>query len=230
MHIPYISNKKIDQDWLDKIAKEIEYTPDAPELARCEHHHLFVIDDLQRGRKYHNVLSSGGATWIATAFTEAQFHCWKRLPDVPTNVKEELSPIQVAESLVIPLPKKDQLTTTEWVENNKHHNRYDHWAKIIGELWKVPSDHFYLLDKFMENGKVFRRRRIALEVPLRMLYRNGDSTHIERIISEQGAYMYIGIPEFWEPQIDGGYLFQPMTIYSRSSLTRKYYCYTKLED
>jgi len=229
MHIPYVS-KKIDKDWLAKIAEETAYTSDAPELARCDRHNLFVIDDMQRGRKHHNVLSSGGATLVATAFTEAQFHCWKRLPDVPTNVKEELPPINVNDPLIIPLPKKDQLTTTEWVETNRSHNRYDHWAKIIGELWSVPANHFYSLDKFMENGRVFRRRRIALEIPLRMVYRNGDYTNIKRIVSEQGAYMYIGIPEFWEPQIDGGYLFQPMTIYSRSNLNRKYYCYTKLED
>jgi len=268
MHIPYVSNKKIDQDWLAKIAEETEYTSDAPELARCDRHNLFVIDDLQRGRKYHNVLSSGGATLVATAFTEAQFHCWKRVPDEPQTIairnisndvvtgpeevftiKEgkkvslgfsyDLSPtkrkieppapppICVSDHLIIPLPKKDQLTTTEWIEDNRSRNRYDHWAKIIGELWSVPANHFYSLDKFMENGKVFKRRRVALEMPLRKTYNNG---HVERITRSDEAYMYIGIPEFWEPQIDGGYLFQPMTIYSRSSLNRKYYCYTKLED
>ncbi len=227
MHIPYVNNKKINQDWLNKIAEETEYTSDAPELARCDRHNLFVIDDMQRNRKYNNVLSSGGATLVATAFTEAQFHCWKRLPDTSTNVKEELPPIHVSDSLIIPLPKKDQLTTTEWVEANKIRNRYDHWAKIIGELWSVPANHFYSLDKYMENGKVFKRRRVALEMPLRKTYNNG---HVERVTRSDEAYMYIGIPEFWEPQIDGGYLFQPMTIYSRSSLNRKYYCYTKLED
>src|SRR5258706_9115425 len=83
MHIPYVSNKKIDQGWLAKIAEETEYTSDAPELARCDRHNLFVIDDMQRNRKYNKVLSSGGATLVATAFTEAQFHCWKRMPDPP---------------------------------------------------------------------------------------------------------------------------------------------------
>jgi len=268
MHIPYVS-KKIDKDWLAKIAEETEYTSDAPELARCDRHNLFVIDDLQRGRKYHNILSSGGSTLVATAFTEAQFHCWKRMPDPPeiptqenddqhgtisipeevftTRGKERVflgfaytmslpkkkreplptPPICVSAPLIIALPKKDQLTTTEWVEDNRSRNRYDHWAKIIGELWSVPANHFYSLDKFMENGKVFKRRRVALEMPLRKTYNDG---HVERITRSDEAYMYIGIPEFWEPQIDGGYLFQPMTISSRSSLNRKYYCYTKLED
>ena len=269
MHNPF-SSKKLNQDWLDKIAEETEFTADAPELARCDFHNLFVIDDMQRGRKYHKILSEGNATLVATAFTEAQFHCWKRTPDGPetvaiqntTNIvtgpeevftvkegkktslgfaydlsppvrKRELPPappINVSESLIIALPKQDQLTTTEWVEANRHRNRYDHWAKIKGELWKVPSNHFYSLDKFMGNGRVFRRSRVLLEVPLKMLYRNGAHTHIERIIPNQEAYMYVGIKEFWEPQLDGGYYFQPMTIFNNSSLNRKYYCYTKLED
>src|SRR5260221_1923364 len=146
-----IFDKKLNKNWLEEISKDVEYTHDAPELARCECHHLCVIDDLQRGRKYHHILSNGKATRVATAFTEAQFHCWKRIPDpveppypenngpayeitsIPEEVfttrgKEKVSlgftysislpkkpkifptspPIRVEETLVIPLPKKDQ--------------------------------------------------------------------------------------------------------------------------
>jgi hypothetical protein len=257
----------VDKTWVKDACDDTACTRDAPELLRCSHHHLFVIDDLQRGRRNHKLLTNGqdGAQWIATGFTEAQFHMWRRVPDPEPIVsllserKEEVEPrfemdndkkiwwnipksrpralvlpapppFTVSESVVIPLPKKDQLDVTEWQAGQKLVNRFDHWAKIKGELWKVPSKSFFFLDKLYENGKLFRRERVSLELPLRMLYQNGNDSFVERIITEQEAYMYIGIPEIWEPLIDGGYLFQPVTIYENPRLSRKFYTYSNMEE
>lgn len=262
--------------WWNRFPKNIlpdvsEHTQDVPELERCEFHHLFVIDDVQRGRRNSSILKY--AEWVATGFTESQFHCWKRLPDPPqikierekgdayvgqlepvtkahidpeskqrqerflgyfysipktspTNfVPHEQPPYRIGESLIIPLPKKDQSNTTEWTVADKWHNRYDHWAKIKGELWKVRASHIMELDLHMMNNKMFKRQRVIVEIPLKCVY-NGT---VERTILEQEAFMYVGIPSFWEDQIDAGYLWQPMTVFSSSSLNRKYYSYTNLE-
>jgi hypothetical protein len=187
-----------------------EYTTDVPELDRCSHHHLFVFDDLQRGKRNHSHLIGD---WVATAFTEAQFHLWKRVSDTE-------------ETLYIALPKEDQNDTTEWSEAFKLRNRFNHWAKIKGELWKVTPQTITELDKYMQNNVLFKRRRVALEVPLKSI----DNGAVERTISSQEAFMYMGVPTYWEPRLDGGYHFQPMTIFNHPSFSRRYYSYTALEE
>jgi hypothetical protein len=245
--------KKVPRDIELEISK---YTPDIPELERCRAHHLFIFDDLQRGRRNHSVVNknAGDCELVATAFTESQFHCWKRLPDPPKveieqPVPEDHSgkdsrgfypipktirkiethpepPFQVFDSLVVALPKKDQNSTSEWVEANRSRNRFDHWAKIKGELWLVKPSVFIELDKYMMNTVRFQRTRISLEIPLKEITTKG----VRRIITEQEAFMYIGITDVWEPLLDGGYLFKPMPIFNNTSLSRKYYSYTNLEE
>lgn len=267
------------KNWWNQLPKGLtlevsEFTKDIPELERCEFHHLFVCDDLQRGRRNHHILRD--AQWVVTAFTEAQFHCWNRAPDPvekkPNGTKEEENtyvghlnvatsawidpetkekkerflgyfynipttpnrlfvpsdrpPFTVGEPVIVPLPKKDQNDTTECPINHKWNNRLDHWAKIKGELWKVKASHLIELDIHMQNGVLFKRQRVPIEVPLKCLH-NGT---VDRNIYDQEAFMYIGLPKVWEDQIDGGYLFKPMTIFSSPSLSRRYYSYTNLEE
>lgn len=263
-------------NWWARFPKDIKpeidnHTKDMPELERCEFHNLFVIDDVQMGRRHHALLK--GATRMCSAFTEAQYHCWKRLPDppqieikkeerneyvghldavrnayidpetkvrsdrfvgyyynIPTTprsnfVPHEQAPYRIGESLIVPLPKRDQMDTTEWSIADKWTNRFNHWAKIKGELWSVTAAHIIALDLHMMNNVMFKRQRVVVETPMKCVH-NGS---VERIIPDQEAFMYVGIPEFWEDQIDAGYLWQPMTAFSSPSLNRKYYSYTNLE-
>jgi hypothetical protein len=155
---------------------------------------------------------------------------WVVLPTQRFQKQVVKPSFEVYQSLIIPLPRTDPYDVTEWAARNRWKNRYDHWAKIKGELWAVPRSRFRAIDEWMLNGKLFQRQRVRLEIPLRTIETYGNNTQITRSIEEQEAFMYVGIPEFWEPQIDGGFNFQPVKIYSRPDLSRQYYTYTFEED
>jgi hypothetical protein len=252
--------KPIDAAWLERAKAIVSNTPDQPIIDRCAFHHLFVYDDMQRGRQNHSMLVGDlpDCQLVATGFTEAQFHLWRRLPDQPRKlvetaslpgegkadekgfftlpsktfkIEEEEKLFYVNTTLIVPLHKRDQNDTTEWSDLARQKNRHDHWAKIKGELWKVPSSRFNFLDQWMHNGRLFKRERVTVEIPLKIqkVYDDGTS-EIERIVSDQEAFMYVGIPEVWEPQLDGGYLFQAVGICERASLSRKYYAFGAKEE
>jgi gamma-glutamylcyclotransferase (GGCT)/AIG2-like uncharacterized protein YtfP len=252
-------SKTPNSKWINDACDAVANTPDAPTLERSTHHHLFVYCNLQRGRANHSYLS--GSQYVATGFTESQYHMWRRVVDPPLPIKKAEEPpvvltdeekkrhvfllpgreikiidhappkFMVSESVLVPIPKHDQRDITEWHDINRFYNRYEHWAKIKGELWKVPSEQFYLLDKFMANNVLFRRKRIAIEVPLRVQRYYSDGTFVtDRIFHTEEAYFYEAIPEIWEPEIDGGFLFHPVRIFSNSSLNRRFYANTALEE
>lgn len=100
--------------------------------------------------------------------------------------------------------------------------------KIKGELHAVESSEFRNLDIFKDNLVSFRRQRVKLLIPHRPFHRiperydNGkpiplmpNQIHIgnERISRPVEAWMYVGVPEYWNDLLDGGYLFTKMPSY-----------------
>jgi hypothetical protein len=100
-------------------------------------------------------------------------------------------------------------------------------AFIAGDLFKVSSpDLFYSLDSIRENGIKFNRKRVQLQLRSRKIRYVRDihkypeftplsnSTVITGWFTEYiKAWMYLGVPEYWNDLIDGGYMFRPVKRY-----------------
>lgn len=93
-------------------------------------------------------------------------------------------------------------------------------AKIRGELHLVWSNKIYLLDKARQNGVQFARQRVRISYPYRFvqfgkkhpLPKISAHSYSDKIV----AWMYIGIPTYWDPLI-GGIFAQPMPLFEHET-------------
>jgi hypothetical protein len=162
---------------------------------------LFVYgNEMDKGAENHLIadkeLPNNGR--LASAFTHKRFHMVKKkLGQHSYPIALELQP-----SLV---------TRTE---------------RIKGELWKVRPERYLELDKYMENRVFFRRRRVQVTIPCYItVKREFNSPPDPKTVMLLGgtkrgpyapsceAWMYIGEKEYWEPQLDAGYIFQKCPIF-----------------
>lgn len=73
---------------------------------------------------------------------------------------------------------------------------------ILGELSVVLPGRLLELDRYKLNGVHFIRERVKIVIP----YRRKDMLAFP-LFEEVTASMYVGRPEFWNKQFDGGYKF-----------------------
>lgn len=117
----------------------------------------------------------------------------------------------------------------------KHHWGYENGPasaqSIKGELFLVTPEMLVSLDERVENTVQFNRRRVSVSVPYRFQYRDKDGNL--KVSGRQSelrvAWMYIGNPEFWDKQIDNGFLFKPAKLFTPElDELRRYYHFDKL--
>lgn len=100
-------------------------------------------------------------------------------------------------------------------------------AHIGGQVHIVRPSVFKELDRLRLNGLHFDRRRMSVIIPFRENVEGRDVSH-ERV-RRKYCHMYMGIPQYWNQQLDGGYYFKPAPRFeSKLAHVSDYYLFTKL--
>lgn len=157
---------------------------------------VFVADDLRVGGKNHQVimdLSPVGRAINPSVYTHNKYLAYKQ--DLGKD-----------HSTAIVMP-------ADYVPSGHIFNPPDP-APVQGELYAVDAFRMYLLDKHMQNGVKYRRVRTRITYPFRDVknYRtNNPKVSPHRFITIT-AWMYVGIPRYWDPLI-GGVLAKPLPLH-----------------
>ncbi len=223
------------QDWVQEVQEALKYTPDAAELEQTRMQKLFVCDDLMIGGCDHALINGYAMPLASSAQTMHKYSFFKKNEDVkraipfeawakgmfaPTtsmggnrdlslryrktgyeevkdtkgNVWSELKYSGYEESKVDP-----QMELTR-IPGRKYY-------PIRGELYAILSTKFVeTLDKFYENGIMFVRRRVPIEVKGIQQFTTKDGSIIRQPYQKRiDSWMYVAVPSYWINLIDGGY-------------------------
>src|SRR6266576_3198772 len=202
----------------------MRYSPDYGWLEQFEYQLLFTADDTKAGYSHHCLIEDSAL--VATAYTVHSFNYWY------LNAGEDRVPIPM-------------------LTNEKQHTiRYfPPPLKIQGEIHAVRPYEFLGLDVYKQNTVQFYRKRVNLIVPYKEInteeYFNPDDQVYaplppcllgKKVESPEKVYiirawMYIGMPEYWDNLLDGGFRgFKTVNYYeSRRKWLKEYYAYPKRE-
>lgn len=161
---------------------EIRHTPDAPILERRYDQFVFVPNEMMSHQHSHHLLGESRFK-IAMGFTESKYTFWKQ------NAGEHTTAI----------PMQDT-----YKDCSK--------ARIKGEVYLIRSTHIPELDNYHKNGVEFRRELIKVLIPYRRAknFRPRDRAAYEWLVSrvqfmgELTAWMYTGVPDYWNPLLEKG--------------------------
>lgn len=204
--------------WLtDQVAR----SPDLGYLEQLEFQLLFCPDDLRLGYSHHSLIEDGAP--LCGAYTQETFEYWLQENDL--------------ERLAIPIRK-----------NGPHTIRYaPPPLKIKGEVHAIRPWQFRGLDDYKRNLQQFRRQRVNVLVPYRVrsdlpLDENGQPQSLPSALAHKNyqfdtpervyvlrAWMYIGIPEYWNDVLDAGFRgFKSVNRYtSKRGWLKEYYDFPK---
>lgn len=191
--------------WLDKAAEHLKYSPDYRALEGFESILLFVCDEMQAGHKCEQVLTHSqyddvAAMHLAPAFTKSDFSFWKKslgkesYPVPLEGIKQYVPEWKHTNKLLKNIPKA-QLVDLEP-------------RSIRGELFAVRPYKLLELDKYKENGVVFQRNRIQVDIPY--LYRVSNAYATSQFVykcTSLEAFMYVGVKDYWKDFLDAGFQF-----------------------
>lgn len=200
-------------DELTRREKEKEkWTPDHLKLAQYSHQYMFVVDSLKKAQLQHWLIKEA-ATMKATAFTS----------DLYVSYDYGLG----NQAYNIPIPHEEEKKPKPYLS---YMNAPP--SIIAGELFLI-SDYtvFEKVDRLKANGVKFIRKRVDIQIPYR---REKWIKDVSKIPSElipitpgrattgwythnMKAWMYVGVKDYWEPLIDGGYLFKPTPLIKPNS-------------
>jgi len=179
---------------------QTKYTPDIAELELHKFVLLFVCDDVMRAGRNYKLIADQSAK-AARGFTLKAFNFYRKRTD-GTGIP-----------MVI----------------NTQPDRFNFTAlKIKGEIHAVEPTAFLKLDHHYQNGVQFRRVRTKILYPTRehgmILNKDADGKPLPKalqgpkhfLFSERvhpiTAWMYIGVPNYWNPLLDGGFEFETVSI------------------
>lgn len=190
-------------DWLHESRLDASFTPDIAKLERYKYQLIFVYDETMFGHPQAQLLKDK-ASLLSKAITKNQYTMWKR------KLGKETYPVAM---------------------DKKFHNLLS--APIKGELYRMRPKHFIELDSYKDNGVRYYRKRIDIVVPWKEVVRHKTTnvviTKAERK-TEVKAWMYIGVPDFWEEVLDAGFMSSPVRCFQPNDPRAKpYYMFTKLE-
>lgn len=192
----YLTRPAVDVGTLIAIKEareEISHTPDMRFLNRKRLHNFFIYGNMLSDHPKHAYIEEYSKA-CCTAYTFDEFSLWKKCLG--------------KESYPIPLRKRYNALFNHVPAAPK--------SMIKGTLFQMATEHIPVLDKYMDNGKGPASPFTRVRVPLLTPYRDvtweleGGVTLGERKTSTVMAWMYEGNLEHWEPQLDGGRLFQPV--------------------
>lgn len=174
--------------WFQYVRESTRYSPDAAKLEEYEYQLFFACDETQRGHMKHDFIQDG--EYKTPAFTQASFNYWQGEPW----------------SYVVPMEATGIRNVFPGIPPI---------AKIKGEIHKVRPASILRLDSEKQNGVQFLRQRVRLIIPHRKLVFIHDKDcpppEVERFEGQIGltyermcvirAWMYVGIPEYWDKLI-----------------------------
>lgn len=190
--------------WIKERQKKTLYTPDISLLEKRPFQWLFEYGEAQPKHpefKTHLEGHVADAPPMA-AFTLNDFTCYK----------QKLGKL----SFPVALPEK---------HFNTHH------CQVRGNLIGVRSTRFLKLDEHRQNGVAFQRHRIKVAVPHFYMVENKGTQGLTRVVCEPAlfsAWMYIGVPEYWNEVLDNGLITGNLSTYGDLEATiPQYYQFTR---
>jgi len=160
-----------------------DITPDMWRLGQFKWQHLFVTGD-ENERDLAAEASFACMPDHPTCYTEDKYTLWKK------DLGMESHPIL--------LPKTYRPTGfVKWPVEP---------ARVRGELWKIHPEQFILLDSYKQNGIQFRRQRVQVILPAAPVGWRSKAYPIVGDFTIHGvtpAWTYVGIAQYWDPQIGG---------------------------
>lgn len=201
------------------LTDQVKHSPDLGYLEQFEFQLYFTPDDTRVGHERHSMIADGAP--LCTAYTQDTFSYWV----------QETQRGDVLERIPIPMRQQGQPSV-----------RYFPPAlKIKGEIHAIRPWQFRGLDDHKRNREQFRRQRVNLLVPYREVVWRKDHTsdgqplppalqgkngvHGPERVHVIRAWMYVGIPEYWDELFDAGFRgFKTVNHYeSRRSWLKEYY-------
>lgn len=169
--------------WKEQAFNETSNTPDAMVLDQYAWVPVIIVDEKMRELPKHEMLGPD-AKYVGKVFTDQEtFILWKK----------KLG----KETFFIPL--------------RTHNNSLA--CRIRGELYFVPPSQIYKLDRLYHNKVFFKRKKIEISLPYsaRIKKVTGSGEFLTQMsfghALDLQAYIYIGVADFWDNQLDGGFLF-----------------------
>src|SRR6266852_3773943 len=184
---------------LDELERT-KFTPDISTLEEYEWQLFFATDELKKDHTQHKLLGPE-VRYKFPAFTQKNFHYWQH--ESPFN-----SPVPFR------VPDGVQYNSLPF---------YPPIGKIKGQVFVIRPQTFLDLDIYKQNTVEFQRHRVRLVVPYRKVkwlkdhnldpdfgvqevfcrsnYNGRSIAHSREIVYTVRAWMYIGIPTFWDPLI-----------------------------
>lgn len=222
------------QDWIKEVQEAVKYSPDAAELEQSRMQKLFVCDDLMTGGRDHDLIKGYAMPLASAAFTLHNHSFFKRNEEPlgvpleswakgryapPTmmggnrNVSLQYKKTGVIETKddkgvswyeLTPGVYEEKTVTAEMSVTRVPGKMY---YPIRGELYAVLSTKFVeTLDKFYENGTMFIRKRVPIEIKGIQQYTKKDGSTIRQpYLKRIDSWMYVAVPNYWIGLIDGGY-------------------------
>lgn len=179
-----------DRAYFEHLLLETKYTPDIAVLEQHEWQLYFAHDETQSGHLKHDLL--GESKYQMPGFTQKSFNYWDGGPVFGAVPLE-------ATGFIKPLPGWPDI------------------AKIKGQIFLIRPKAFLTLDDYKENGVQFVRTKGRVIVPYRLTKFLHDTSYPDielEWVSEQGhigltkekvcvikAWMYTGVPAFWDKLI-----------------------------
>jgi hypothetical protein len=172
---------------LEKVPDTI-FTDDFWKLEQYMFQLIFVADELKRGGKYHSFIAEHSRSpepVHPSCYTSGEYHFFKK---------------DLGEGHSFPFALPSNYKPSAFL-------RYPpEPARIKGELWAIRPKAFISLDIHRQNGVMFRRERVRITYPTTPIAYSTQNP-LPHILPDQiatvMAWMYIGIPTYWDDQIGG---------------------------
>lgn len=199
---PSFSMSVPDPKWVNDMHKALQYTPDVWLLEQFERWNVFICGQEQQHHPHYRRISAE-SNYQSPAYTTGKFSMWKKRLGNET----------------FPIPLDDVYGDA------RHHEWGDLWGApskqiIRGEIHTMTMDQIISLDEHYRNTVQFSRRRVLLHVPYKLLYEADGKKHVSEMANEVvSAWMYVGLPGYWEHTISNSEarafspirLFDPIT-------------------
>ncbi len=207
----FTQDTDLPQGWLDEYKEDFKYTPDIRTLEMGRRWFVFEYGECMEGKRDHKTLmDSGRAVRVGHAFTK-----FSNLIMYKKQLGEYAYPVVLGR-----MPRYPKMQYR--IQENTLPGR------IKGDLFLMEGvDQIVLLDMARENGVAFRRIRMEILFP----YFDGKQEQL----TSCPAWIYIGLKDYWDNLIDGGYSATPVRRFKHVNrggdyVMGDYYFYSKLED
>ena len=191
-------NFSFDQAQMAVNDAQYRYTPDACLLSQYNYLPVFIYDRLMEGRDDHDLIMDHIQPAGPVGFTRDSFTCWRK------NLGKLSFPIALETNRQANNPAwADLARETCWFKDAPP-------ALVKGIVHILARERIYELDKHYRNTVNFQRKKVLIQIPCRPKEKaSSGNEYMMRL----WCWMYLGIQEHWEPQLDGGYFFSPVRIF-----------------